>query len=174
MIQVKMHPDIKKGRVSPGTQCIVAYWYWAFGEAYHADIAGTYAELHAWIQDTLIRHGPGGKGEVYFWVRDSAQIYPLLAKTGLYLKPALAQFLHYLHPGKYIQPQSVGGYKAVQALRNSRSPSLLRLGEFQQDKAEAVLAMLEFKHGSHLNWWSAEMVEELYNAEFIYEHRSKQ
>lgn len=172
-IQVKLHPDIKRGRVTADTQCIAAYWYWFDGEPYYADKSGTCAALHEWLQDVMVRHGPGAKGEVYFWIRDPNQIYPLLDKCGLYLKPALKQFLHYLHPGKYVQPQSVGGYKAVQALRNSRSPALRELSECQQGKAEAILAMLEFKHGDHLNWWSNAMTEELYNATFVYEHRSK-
>ena len=172
-IQVKLHPDIKRGRVTADTQCIVAYWYWFDCEPYYDAKAGTFDELHEWLQDVMIRHGHGAKGEVYFWIRDPNQIYTLLGKCGLYLKPAMKQFLHYLHPGKYVQPQSVGGYKAVQALRNSWSPALRELGEYPQEKAEAILAMLEFKHDGHLNWWSDAMVEELYNATFVYEHRSK-
>ena len=173
MIQVKMHPDIRRVRVSADTQCIVAYGYWFAGEVYRGAMAGTYAELHQWVDDVLFRHGPGAKGEVYFWIRDPNQIYPLLAKTGLYLKQALKQFLHYLHPGKYVQPQSVGGCKAVQALRHSQSPALREVSGYSKEKAEAVLAMLEFKHGDHLNWWSDDMMEELYKATFCYEHRSK-
>lgn len=173
MIQVKMPPDIRKGRVPWGAPCIVAYWYWFEGAAFHSHLTGTCDELHSWLKDVMTRHGPGAKGEVYYWHRDPNQIYPLLAKHGLYLKPALHQFLHYLHPGKYVQPQSVGGYKAVQALRHSRSPALQEVAGYGKDKAEGVLAMLEFKHGDRLNWWSDDMMEELYKATFCYEHRSK-
>lgn len=173
MIQVKMPPDIRKGRVPRDAPCIVAYWYWFDGEVYQGDIAGTYAGLRQWVDDVLFRHGHSAKGEVYFWIRDPNQIYPLLAKHGLRLKPALRQFLHYLHPGKYVQPQSVGGYKAVQALRHSRSPALQEVARYGKDKAEGVLTLMEFKHGDHLNWWSDDMMEELYKATFCYEHRSK-
>ena len=33
-----MRPDIKRGRVSADTQCIVAYWYWFDGEEYRGDM----------------------------------------------------------------------------------------------------------------------------------------